>query len=106
MQKEVEAVLRQAEEHTKSMTAPLASGSLPDQGNTRRSLGPALPKPIGYGRPSPTRAPSTTGTTPHPLTKQFDSKVVDEMMTSTIINLQQHEHPVPRDYFTRKCTRL
>ena len=101
MQKEVEAVLQQAQEHTKAMTAPLASGSFPDEGNTRRSLGPALPKPIGYGRPSPTRAPSTTATTPHQLTKQFDGKAVDEMMASTIANLKQHENPVPGDYFTR-----
>ena len=101
MQKDVEAVLRQAEEHTRAMTAPLATNSFPDNGNSRSSLGPALPKPIGYGRPSPTRAPPTTSPTPHPLTKQFDSKAVGEMMASTIANLKQHEDPVPGDYSIR-----
>ena len=100
-QKEVEAVLRETEDHTRAMTAPLATNSFPDERNSRSSLGPALPKPIGYGRPSPTRAPPTTAPTPHPLTKQFDSKAVSEMMASTIANLKQHENPVPGDYSIR-----
>ena len=44
--KEVEAVKKQLEDSTKAMTAPLASDSFPDDGKSRSSLGPCLPKPI------------------------------------------------------------
>ena len=42
----MEAVKRQAEDHTKAITAPLASDSFPDDGKLKGSLGPCLPKPI------------------------------------------------------------
>ena len=60
MGEDIGAVKRQLERQEDSMTTSLARDSVPDEEKSRDSLGSRLPKPIGYGRPSTTRAAPNT----------------------------------------------
>ena len=93
----MEAVKRQAEDHTKAITAPLASDSFPDDGKSKGSLGPCPPKPIhtedeqGHQREGFGRRITTTTTTIIKLitmtirTKTRATTVMTVTVTTTII---------------------